>query len=340
MSAITVVITTHNLENYIGQCLEELYAQTFQGFEILIVDDASSDNTIGVIEQYRDKFRERLITIYLEENKGMPALVRNVALESGCIHGEYVLFLDGDDSIQQNMLETLYTLTSQGSDQTADVVICAYDRIDLTTGQPIAVEMCGFPECVLMPPENDIICYINTAPWNKLWRYTTIEKLRYPKIKVGEEVPFNFRGYVNSKKIVFTDKVLIHYRVREDSIISNTEEDTIWNFSREMLELFNEQNGICRDLTGFLTFVHIGLSMGLRAADNPTVNLGRYLKEIRKFFKTNFDWFRGNKFLKLSYLKKRGVRGVIIWGALISYRMGLFQLALRMYRTLGLSIKF
>lgn len=340
MFAITVVVTTHNLEKYIGCCLEELCVQTFQNFEILIIDDASSDRTVEVIEQYKEKFRDRLTTIYLKENKGMPALTRNVALESGCIHGEYVLFLDGDDSIERNMLETLYTLASSETTKAADVVICAYDRVDLSTGQPIAVEMRGFPECIIMPPEDDTICYINTSPWNKLWRYSVIEKLQYPKFKVGEEVSFNFRGYVNSKRIVFTDQVLIHYRVREDSVISNTGEDTIWHFSEEMFRLFNEQEGIYRDLAGFLAFVHLGLSMGLRAADNPTINLGGYLKKMQKYFKTNYNWFRDNRFLKLSSLLKRGFKGIAIWGALLTYKIGLFRWVLGIYRTLGLNIKF
>lgn len=340
MPAITVVITTHNLEKYIGRCLEELYFQTFQDFDILIIDDASSDRTIDAIEQYRQKFESRLTAIYLEENKGMPALTRNVALESGCIHGKYVLFLDGDDSIENNMLETLYALATEGADGTADVAICAYDRVDTSTGQPIAVEMQNFPECIMLPPEDDTICFINTSPWNKLWRRNVIEGLKYPDFRVGEEVSFNFRGYVNSRKIVFTDKVLIHYMVRGDSVISNTDESTIWYFAAEMRNLFNGQSGIYKDLVGLLTFVHIGLSMGLRAADNPVINLRVHMKRMREYFKANFGWFRGNRFLRLSSLRKRGFKGVAIWGALITYRMGLFRLVLWVYRTLGLNLKF
>lgn len=164
MAAITVVVTTHNLEEYIGNCLEELYTQTFQDFDILIVDDASSDKTVGIIEQYRTKFANRLISIYLKDNLGMPALTRNVALDSGRIRGEYVLFLDGDDMIEQNMLETLYTLAIQDAAPPADVVICAYDRVSVSAGPPIAVEMQGFPACMKMPPKDDSICFINTAP--------------------------------------------------------------------------------------------------------------------------------------------------------------------------------
>lgn len=340
MPAITVVITTHNLEKYIGCCLKELYAQTFQNFEILIIDDASSDRTIEVIEQYRERFKNRLMTIYLKENRGMPSLTRNVALESGYIHGEYVLFLDGDDSIEQDMLETLYNLTTQEADEAADVAICAYDRVYISTDQSIVIEMQNFPACIMMPPEDDSICFINTSPWNKLWRRGIIEGLRYPEFKVGEEVSFNFRGYVNSKKIVFTDKVLIHYRVRGDSVISNTDENTIWYFAGEMLSLYNEQNGIWKELAGLLTFVHIGLSMSLRAADNPAINLRTHMKRVRGYFKSDFGWFKGNHFLTLSSLRKRGFKGIAIWGAYISYRIGLFRLVLWAYKVLGLNIKF
>ena len=340
MSAITVIVTTYNLEEYIGSCLEELYAQTFQDFEVLIVDDASSDRTVGVIEQYREKFGDRLLTIYLKDNMGMPALTRNVALESGRIHGEYVLFLDGDDNIEQDMLGTLYTLATQGTDTGADVVICAYDRVPVSAGQPVAVEMQGFPAYIKLPPEDDSICFINTAPWNKLWKYSVIAGLRYPGFKVGEEVSFNLRGYAASRKIVFTDKVLIHYRVRENSVISNTDEDTIWDFAGEMLALSDGQEGIYKELAGFLAFVHIGLSMGLRAADNPAIDLGRYLCRTRRYFRLSFGWFRDNRFLRLSSLRKRGGKGIAVWGALITYKAGLFRLVLWGYRVLGINIKF
>ena len=108
MPEVTVVITTHNLAYYLEQCLNDLYFQTMQSFDILLVDDKSTDSTREVVENWKHKFFDRLNTIYLNENKGKASLVRNEALNSGLIQGNYIVFLDGDDRLEPNFIETLY----------------------------------------------------------------------------------------------------------------------------------------------------------------------------------------------------------------------------------------
>ena len=336
---ITVIITTYNLEKYIEQTFIDLKKQTFQEFEILLVDDASTDGTKSIIERWRNQFDGRISIIYLKENLGMPALVRNVALDSENIHGEFVLFLDGDDSIEIDMLETMYAMIMSSNGQ-ADVAICAYDRIDIDTGKCIATEMSNFPQMILLPPIDDRIAFINTSPWNKLWRKTVIDDLRYPGFKVGEEVSFNLRAYQKCRSIVFTERVLIHYAVHRDSIISNTDEETIWKFADELYDLYVSMEGIYREIVGLIVFLHIGLSMTLRAADNSNINLNIFIKKIESYFKTNYDWMKKNSFLKLISLKRYGIKGLALWCAYNAYRMGLFLPMIKVYRKLRLNIKF
>lgn len=337
MYNITVVVTTYNLENYIENCLDELYNQTYQNFDILIVDDASTDRTREIIEKKKLQWKSRLKVLYLEQNLGMPALTRNVALQSNLIDGQFTIFLDGDDSIEADMLESLFDLASDD----VDVVICAFDRIDISNGKIIATEMKGLPSKVVMPTENDLLAFINTSPWNKMWRTEVIKNLRYPAFKVGEEVSFNFRGYAQCRSMAFTDKVLIHYRVRMGSIISNTDEQTIWKFADELSRLYKEMGGEYKDSIALIVFLHIGLSMGLRAADNPEIILKNHIKRTREYFKNDFNWFKNsNKYLKLNSLIKRGIKGIAIWIVFYSYKFGLFGLMISVYRRLNLNIKF
>ena len=344
MPAITVVITTHNLEKYIDRCLQELLDQTMRDFDILLVDDASTDGTTAKVEQWRERFDGRLRTMYLQENLGCSALTRNAALESGLVGGDYVLFLDGDDSIEPDMLETLLaeaTASGTGADaRCADVVVCAYDRTILGTDSPYSTEMRGFPKEITLPPQDDVIAFINPSPWNKLWRRAIIEDVRFSNIRVGEEIIFNFNAYARSKKIRFTDRVLIHYMERADSTIARTDEREIREFARELLAFYNARTGRYRELAGFLAFLHIGLSMALRAADNPAMDIGAHVAATERYFKNHFDWFRGNRFLAFASLRKRGVKGLLIWLALRAYRLGCFGIALRCWSALGLHVKY
>ena len=68
--AISVIIPMYNTEKYVGDCLNSLLEQTFQNFEVIIVDDCSTDNSVAVVENYRERFGGRLTLAHTEENSG------------------------------------------------------------------------------------------------------------------------------------------------------------------------------------------------------------------------------------------------------------------------------
>lgn len=117
--AVSVIIPLYNAEKYIGECLDSVLAQTFQDFEVIVVDDASTDNSRAVVESYVEKFGGRLTVTNLKENSGSGAMPRNKGLLLS--QGEYIFFLDADDMITPTALEELYALAK---DYKADVVYC------------------------------------------------------------------------------------------------------------------------------------------------------------------------------------------------------------------------
>ena len=100
---ISVIIPVYNAEKYLGVCLESLLIQTLQDFEVIIVDDCSTDASPAIAESYLEKFGGRLKIIYLEKNTGSGAVPRNEGLRFS--RGEYVFFMDADDLIIDNALE-------------------------------------------------------------------------------------------------------------------------------------------------------------------------------------------------------------------------------------------
>ncbi|MDR2571233.1 MAG: glycosyltransferase [Oscillospiraceae bacterium] len=333
MFKVTVVVTTYNLQMMIAACFDELLSQTFQDFNVLVVDDCSTDKTADIVREYIMRFPERIDAIFLEQNLGSPSRVRNTALDSGKINGEYVIFLDGDDSIEPVFLETLFDIAKKTN---ADITLCVYDRVDTKTGRVICVEMQGFDELIELPSDDDVIAFFNVAVWNKLIKTKLIEEVRFPDFCAGEDLCFFLQLYIKCKKIALTDKVLLHYRVRSASVTSNTPLEDIRAFAMELLKLHSQlQDGIYKDITELLVFIHIGVSMTVRATDNTSISActaREYLLWTRAYLIEHFRLFKNSRFLRFGSLKKHGIRGWALWTCLLLYKLRMFGVFIFLYK--------
>ena len=117
--AISVIIPLYNAQNFIGECLDSLLVQTFTDFEIIVVDDCSTDSSRAVVERYAPRFNGRLTLIGMQKNSGGCAVPRNKGLSFS--RGEYIFFLDADDTVTPTAFEELYSVAK---DFDADVVAC------------------------------------------------------------------------------------------------------------------------------------------------------------------------------------------------------------------------
>ena len=117
--AVSVIIPLYNVEKYIGECLDSLLAQTFQNFEVIVVDDCSTDSSPAVVESYAPKFDGRLTLFHTKKNSGSGTEPRNLGLAYA--RGEYLYFMDNDDAVTPTALEELYSLAKAYD---ADVIHC------------------------------------------------------------------------------------------------------------------------------------------------------------------------------------------------------------------------
>ncbi|MBR4904404.1 MAG: glycosyltransferase [Selenomonadaceae bacterium] len=116
--AVSVIVPMYNAEKYIGECLDSLLNQTFQNFEVILVNDCATDNSRQVAETYLEKFGGRLKIYDNKKNSGV-SVTRNRGLLLS--RGEYVFFLDSDDIITETALEEMYNLAKKYD---ADFVNC------------------------------------------------------------------------------------------------------------------------------------------------------------------------------------------------------------------------
>lgn len=116
MCKISVIIPVYNVEQYINRCLKSLEDQTMKDYEVLVINDGSRENEKEIIKKYLGRNKN---FFYFEKENGGQASARNYGIRKA--KGDYILFLDGDDSLEENALQTLYEATLN---KESDIVLC------------------------------------------------------------------------------------------------------------------------------------------------------------------------------------------------------------------------
>ena len=118
MSKISVIIPCYNAEKYIKKCFEGLEKQTFREFDVIVVDDFSTDNSLNILYEIKQNSKLKIKVIKMKQNVG-PGEARNVGIKAS--DSEYLAFCDSDDYYEENFLYCLY---NKAVEQNADVVMC------------------------------------------------------------------------------------------------------------------------------------------------------------------------------------------------------------------------
>ena len=137
---LSIVAAVYNLEKYLPRCLDALVGQTLQEIEIICVDDGSTDSAPKIIDEYAQKYPEK-VKAFHKENGG-EFTTRNYGLERAT--GEYVTFVDTDDYVAPDWAEKLYNAAKEND---ADMAVCGFERIDLDTGKVVSTNMTQFGKC-------------------------------------------------------------------------------------------------------------------------------------------------------------------------------------------------
>lgn len=117
---LSIIIPAYNVAGYLEKCLDSILAQTFQDYEVILVDDGSTDQTPEISDRYAEV--DRRITVIHKQNEGV-SIARNTGIEIA--KGEYILFFDGDDFVEPYTCEELYKLIKE---KQADTIIYGYHR--------------------------------------------------------------------------------------------------------------------------------------------------------------------------------------------------------------------
>jgi len=209
---VSVVVPVYNVENYIEKCIESILVQSFKEFELIIVDDGSTDGSGKLAEKYAYDARVKVLH---KENGGLSDARNHGILEA---HGDYICFVDSDDWVEADYIEHMYDLAIEHN---ADVVICDIKKNtgDESISQPSELEIVkesGF-EAIDNIYSARYMQYV--VAWNKLYRRTIFDQFQYTVGLIHEDEAIIGHIYSIADRVVRTNRILYNYRVSNDSSI-------------------------------------------------------------------------------------------------------------------------
>ena len=219
---ISIVIPAYNAAATVGRCLDSLLAQTYRDFELIVVDDGSTDSTAQIISAYAE--RDSRIRLIRQENAGVSA-ARNVGLDAA--RGDLIGFTDSDDAISPEFLEALLPLYAPGVLPVADIERSDGDGSALASLPPaITLDPTRLPEDYFCGTLGQGIAF---TVCNKLFSAALLRDacLRFAEeLSVGEDMLFVFRYLRRCREVCFTRRAVYRYNIAENSAMQSRRDYT------------------------------------------------------------------------------------------------------------------
>lgn len=191
---ISIIIPVYNTEQYLEKCLESIMVQTYKDYEIIAVNDGSTDHSYEILCRYEQRYPS-VFKIFTQENQGQ-SVARNLAMQH--VSGEYVTFLDSDDYLAQDYLEVLVSAAEQNrSDMVCSGEIRLREDGEIVSEIRYKVDRRG--NCALRR--------LNFS--GKIYRKDFLDKhhIRFAEGKVYEDNPFNMMTFALAKNLVIIDYI-------------------------------------------------------------------------------------------------------------------------------------
>ena len=237
---VSVIIPVYNTEDYLKECIESLVNQTLREIEILIVNDGSTDSSLEIMKEFKNKY-PNIIKIFDKVNGGQ-ASARNYALPFA--QGEYLGFVDSDDWVDSTMYEEMY---EKAEKEDADIVIC--DMVD------------HFPDRTVCYPSSRFENKFKVTPsaCNKLFKRSLVKEDVFPVGLWYEDFEFTTMKLMKTDCISVIHKGLYHCHCREVSTMynNNSEKNQDILVVLEHLVEYVEKNGWYEKYKNVLEYLYI-----------------------------------------------------------------------------------
>lgn len=301
---ISVIIPVYNAQAYLAQCLDSVFAQSYDNIEVICINDGSVDASEAILKEYGERYPDKMIVKQIPN--GGQANARNVGIELA--KGAYVMFVDSDDTIAEHMLAIMAALLRNTD---SDMAVCDIARVfegkasllerRFRYDTPLSIEG---QTTIYEHPE--IICFLTGAPYAKLIKkqFLDAHRIRFVKGYIYEDQVFTQTILAHHPKMVFTREKLYRYLVRDNSTMTSKKSRVSDMFVsyRNLYEAYAKQGreGEFKQELDYLCLYHVMIGTAYRLWRSGQCGLWKAITQCRAYVKT-YQCKRGNP-----YMKKKG----------------------------------
>lgn len=292
----SVIIPVHNVEDYLEKCLDSVLNQSFHDFEVIVIDDVSTDSSRDIARRYAEKYSSVIKLIEHKVNTRQGG-ARNTGIEAA--NAQYLMFMDSDDFLKPNALERIDAVLRETD---ADIVEFGFDNVR-EDGSLIYKEQ-NVRKKMFEDRAIPAILASIVAPWNKAYRAEIFndKQIRYPNHHYYEDYWTTPKIFMEPRKIQYIDDSLYCYRHRATSTMHDVNIDKVNDIMLGTDELvrYYRENGCDQALWPALEFMavdHILYSTIVRV--NGIDWRSDMQSKLRDYIMTNFPDYKNNPYLFL-----------------------------------------
>lgn len=206
---VSIIIPFYNSREYLNKCLESVINQTLKEVEVLLIDDASSDNSFEIAKTFAEK-DNRIKLIKNKKNSGQ-GYSRNLGIEIA--QGEYIAFLDSDDWIEPEIYEKLY---NRAKETDADIIKCQFYHVhDQKEEKYRYTNLIKDYDKVYKYSDTPLVLLGQSISfvWNGMYKKSFLQakKLKFNNTKQSEDALFHWQTTIEAEKLVFMEDYLYYY---------------------------------------------------------------------------------------------------------------------------------
>jgi glycosyltransferase involved in cell wall biosynthesis len=297
---LSIIIPIYNVEEYLADTIETVLNQTFKDFELILVDDGSTDGSGDICD--KAALKDDRVRVIHKTNAGVSE-ARNTGVKAA--KGEYIGFVDSDDIIEPCMYEIMINAAQEYD---CEIIQCEHDRNDSLSYKKYSVDDNNFMVSSGDKVVNDIFikkggrCTNILALWSKIYKRELFEEIIFPPGKVYEDEARTYQIILKAKRVGELDIPLYHYVKRENSIITGIAIkkclDKAWALKDRMEFFRNEYNEFFgKAVVGYMQYLkslYVDMYKGIVIYSDED-------KKIRELIKADYKLFMkyADKYTKL-----------------------------------------
>lgn len=223
---LSIIVAAYNVEKYIDRCLTTLLCQSLDAYEVIVIDDGSTDGTPGILEAYA-KDHPSIIKLIRQDNAGLSA-ARNAGIQAA--RGKYLGFVDADDFVDPDMYLSMVSACESSS---ADICVCGIATVAEGRKSSTSISL-PFPESFGSSVQVDprVLLAAKSYAWNKVYLrelFASDLSMRFPVGRYYEDSHLVYRLMHRANRIVSDPRKYYYYRVQREGAITKSIDERIFD---------------------------------------------------------------------------------------------------------------